>query len=69
VGLDQVLRERIKRRERDVAEMTPEACLAAAGLLRDAQPDLASERQRELAEEMAVSFEGQAAETPRPTSS
>jgi hypothetical protein len=59
----------MKRRERDVTEMTAEACLAAAGLLRDAKPGLGSERQRELAEEMAVSFEGQAAETARPASS
>jgi hypothetical protein len=65
VGLDRDLLQRIERREPRLAEMTPEAFLATAEMLRDAKPRLTSERQRELAEEMAVSFEVQAARASR----
>jgi hypothetical protein len=59
----------MKQRERRVAEMAPEACVAAAKLLRDGKRDLGSDRQRQLAEEMAVGFDAQVAETARPASS
>jgi hypothetical protein len=65
MALDRDLLQRIERRENRVAEMTPEACIAAAAVLREAKPRLTSQRQRELAEEMAVSFEAQAAQTAR----
>jgi hypothetical protein len=69
VALDRELLQRIERGERLVAAMAPEACSAAAAVLRDAKPRLASERQRELAEEMAVSFEAQAARAERAATS
>jgi hypothetical protein len=46
---------------RELDEMTPEASLAVARLARDAKPRLATDRQRELAEEAARRFEARAA--------
>ncbi len=43
--------------ERELAEATPEHNLRTAALLREVKPLLKSERQREIAEEMACSFE------------
>lgn len=48
----------------EVAAMTPERCLGAAALARRVKPMLTSERQREIAEQLAREFEAQAAGTP-----
>lgn len=69
MALDDQLLKRIDGRERRLAELSPGACRASAHLLRDVQPTLTSDRQREIAEEMAEGFEAQAVATSRsPTS-
>jgi hypothetical protein len=45
----------------ELAAMSPEECVGCAGLLRDVKPSLTSERQREIAEEIARDFEARAA--------
>ena len=59
--MDENLLRSVEDSRRQLDEMTPEASLAAARLLRDTEPRLATERQRELAEEMANRFERRAA--------
>jgi hypothetical protein len=46
---------------RELAEATPEQNRQAAALLREVRPKLTSQRQREIAEEMAKRFEERAA--------
>jgi hypothetical protein len=48
--------------------MTPESSLRAAALLRDVEPRLRGDRQREVAEEMARRFEERAAARSRSVS-
>lgn len=60
--LDEVALERLEERwERELAELSPEACLATAEMLRDVKPKLRTQRQCEIAEEVAQEFEAQAA--------
>ena len=68
MALDEAVLRRLDRREQELAELTPEVCLASASVLRDVEPRLTSDRQRELAEEMAQSFESQAAQSSESTS-
>jgi hypothetical protein len=63
--LRQVARESTRR----LASMTPESSIRAAALLRDVKPRLASDRQRNVAEEMACRFDERAAAHSRPSSS
>lgn len=51
----------VEEARRELQEMTPEASLAVARMVRDAKPRLRTERQRELAEEAAKRFEARAA--------
>jgi hypothetical protein len=47
--------------ERRVSAMSREDCLAAAKVARDVKPILATDRQRQIAEALAVRFEERAA--------
>jgi hypothetical protein len=47
--------------ERELAALSPEACLATAAMLRDVKPKLDRRRLIEIAEEMAQEFEAWAA--------
>jgi Skp family chaperone for outer membrane proteins len=60
----------IEKREGELEAMSPEACRESAALLRDTQSRLATERQRELADEIAREFEARAAaqRSPSPSS-
>jgi hypothetical protein len=58
------LRLRIEESRRELHQMTPQESLAAAALLRDVKPILETDRQRELAEELAGEFEARAAAQP-----
>lgn len=51
----------VEEARRELREMTPEASLAVARMVRDAKPRLRTDRQRELAEETARRFEARAA--------
>lgn len=51
----------VEEARRELREMTPEASLAVARMVRDAKPRLRTDRQRELAEESAQRFEARAA--------
>lgn len=55
------LLERIEDRDRELEAMSPEACREAAAVLREAKSRLTSERQRQLADEIARDFEARAA--------
>jgi hypothetical protein len=61
MGLEPGLVQRIAERDRRLEAMTAEACIATASMLRDAKPRVQSDRQRELAEEIAAEFEARAA--------
>jgi hypothetical protein len=56
---------RIDDRDRELDAMNPTACREAAELVRGAKPRLATERQRQLADEIAGEFESRAARGPR----
>jgi hypothetical protein len=60
---DDVLR-RIDARQADLDAMTPTECRGTAALLRDSRQRLTSDRQRQLAEELAQEFEALAARVP-----
>lgn len=62
--LQQIARESTWR----LALMTPESNIRAAALLRDVKPRLASDQQRNVAEEMARRFDERAAAHSRPSS-
>ncbi len=67
--MDEDLRRSVEESRKRLAAMTPEQNLAAARVARDAKPLLATDRQRELAEEAAKRFEERAAQSspaPRP---
>jgi hypothetical protein len=68
VALTQELLERIEEREKRVEAMTAQECVTAASMLRQAKPRLGTNRQRELADEMASQFEAQAATKARAVS-
>jgi hypothetical protein len=55
--LSEDLNAAVEAARREAAEATPEHNLRAAALLREAKPLLNTERQREIAEELAVEFE------------
>lgn len=59
-GMDDDLRRSVEESRQRLEAMTPEQNLAAARLARDAKPRLATDRQRELAEEAAKRFEERA---------
>ncbi len=61
VAIDQELVQRVEEREKHLQEITAEECAAAASMLREVKPQLGTDRQRELADEMAAEFEARAA--------
>ncbi len=62
--IDEVL-QRIEARDSELEAMSAEDCREAAALLRDAKPGLESQRQQELADELAEQFEERAVERSR----
>ena len=69
MALDKEFLERIEREQRIVDDMTPEACIGAAALLRDVKPQLTTARQKQLADELAETFKAQATQASRPAAS
>jgi hypothetical protein len=61
---------RIEEREGELEAMSSEACRESAALLRDTKSRLTTERQRELADEIAGEFVARAAaqRSPSPSS-
>lgn len=65
--MDEDLQRSVEEARREFEGMTPEKSLAVARLVRKAKPRLETERQRELAEEMASRFEQRAAAHASPS--
>jgi hypothetical protein len=69
VAVNEDLRQGARESARRLASMTPESSSRAAALLRDVKPRLASDQQRNVAEEMARRFDERAAAHSRASSS
>ena len=67
MAVSEDLRQVARESARSLASMTPESSIRAAALLRDVKPRLASDQQRNVAEEMARRFDERAVAHSRPS--
>jgi hypothetical protein len=68
IRIDDLL-ARIDERDRELEKLSPDECREAAALLREAKTRATSERQRELADELAEGLEARAAVQRSPSAS